>query len=60
MLGPDLLVAPVFTADGAAEFHLPEGTWTHLVTGERVLGPVSGATRPMASTACRCTSGRER
>ncbi|MEU6387911.1 alpha-xylosidase [Streptomyces sp. NPDC046939] len=39
MLGPDLLVAPVFTADGDVEFYLPEGTWTHLLTGERVEGP---------------------
>ncbi len=40
MLGPDLLVAPVFSADGEVEFYLPEGTWTHLLTGERVTGPV--------------------
>ncbi|MEV1025990.1 alpha-xylosidase [Streptomyces sp. NPDC050264] len=39
MLGPDLLVAPVFSADGDVEFYLPEGTWTHLLTGERVQGP---------------------
>ncbi|WP_329126305.1 alpha-xylosidase [Streptomyces sp. NBC_01465] len=39
MLGPDLLVAPVFTEDGDVEFYLPEGTWTHLLTGERVQGP---------------------
>jgi alpha-D-xyloside xylohydrolase len=40
MLGPDLLVAPVFTADGEVEYYLPEGTWTHLLTGETVTGPV--------------------
>ncbi|MFV2120597.1 alpha-xylosidase [Streptomyces sp. Act-28] len=39
MLGPDLLVAPVFSADGEVEFYVPEGTWTHLLTGERVTGP---------------------
>jgi alpha-D-xyloside xylohydrolase len=39
MLGPDLLVAPVFAEDGDVEFYLPEGTWTHLLTGERVQGP---------------------
>ncbi|MCX5206289.1 alpha-xylosidase [Streptomyces sp. NBC_00237] len=39
MLGPDLLVAPVFTEDGDVEFYLPEGIWTHLLTGERVVGP---------------------
>ncbi|WP_328535706.1 alpha-xylosidase [Streptomyces sp. NBC_00344] len=40
MLGPDLLVAPVFTADGDVEYYVPEGTWTHLLTGEKVTGPV--------------------
>ncbi|MFE0924869.1 alpha-xylosidase [Streptomyces mutabilis] len=39
MLGSDLLVAPVFTEDGEVEVYLPEGTWTHLLTGERVTGP---------------------
>jgi alpha-D-xyloside xylohydrolase len=38
MLGPSLLVAPVFRADGVAEYYLPEGKWTHLVTGEAVDG----------------------
>ncbi|MFF1696367.1 alpha-xylosidase [Streptomyces sp. NPDC058257] len=40
MLGPDLLVAPVFSADGDVEYYLPQGTWTHLLTGEHVQGPV--------------------
>ena len=39
MLGGDLLVAPVFTADGMVEFYLPAGTWTSYLTGERVTGP---------------------
>ncbi|MFC7303759.1 alpha-xylosidase [Streptomyces monticola] len=39
MLGPDLLVAPVFSVEGEVEFYLPDGTWTHLLTGERVQGP---------------------
>jgi alpha-D-xyloside xylohydrolase len=39
MLGPDLLVAPVFSEDGTVEVYLPEGTWTHLLSGERVTGP---------------------
>ncbi|MGM1017465.1 MAG: alpha-xylosidase [Actinomycetota bacterium] len=39
MLGADILVAPVFTADGDVEFYLPAGGWTHLLTGERVTGP---------------------
>ncbi|RII14601.1 Alpha-xylosidase [Streptomyces sp. YIM 130001] len=38
MLGPDLLVAPVFSAGGDVEFYLPEGTWTHLLTGDTVEG----------------------
>ncbi|GAB2933510.1 alpha-xylosidase [Nonomuraea fastidiosa] len=38
MLGPDLLIAPVFSADGTVELYLPEGTWTNYLTGERVEG----------------------
>lgn len=38
MLGPDLLVAPVFRADGRVPFYLPVGEWTHLLTGARVVG----------------------
>lgn len=36
MLGPDLLVAPVFTTTGEVSFYLPAGRWTHLLTGEVV------------------------
>ncbi|AXG81482.1 alpha-xylosidase [Streptomyces paludis] len=39
MLGDDLLVAPVFTEDGTVDYYVPEGTWTHLLTGEEVRGP---------------------
>ncbi|MCW2873681.1 alpha-xylosidase [Actinacidiphila oryziradicis] len=39
MLGDDLLVAPVFSEDGTVEYYVPEGTWTHVLTGERVSGP---------------------
>ncbi|MCT2581612.1 alpha-xylosidase [Actinophytocola gossypii] len=39
LLGGDLLVAPVFTADGTVEFYVPDGVWTHVLTGERVTGP---------------------
>ncbi|GIF49436.1 alpha-D-xyloside xylohydrolase [Asanoa ferruginea] len=39
MLGPDVLVAPVMSADGEVTFYVPAGTWTHLVTGERLTGP---------------------
>jgi alpha-D-xyloside xylohydrolase len=38
MLGPDLLVAPVMSEDGEVSFYLPEGTWTHLLTGEQLSG----------------------
>jgi alpha-D-xyloside xylohydrolase len=34
MLGSSLLVAPVFTEDGSVEYYLPEGRWTHLLSGE--------------------------
>jgi len=34
MLGDALLVAPVFSEDGAVDFYLPEGPWTHILTGE--------------------------
>ena len=34
MLGDSLLVAPVFTAEGTVNYYLPEGRWTHLLTGE--------------------------
>jgi len=38
MLGPDLLVAPVMSDDGTVEVYLPAGTWTHLLSGEKVAG----------------------
>jgi alpha-D-xyloside xylohydrolase len=34
MLGDSLLVAPVLSEDGLVDFFLPDGLWTHLVTGE--------------------------
>jgi alpha-D-xyloside xylohydrolase len=39
LLGPDLLVAPVFSRDGEVTYYVPEGAWTHIVTGETVHGP---------------------
>lgn len=42
MLGPDLLVAPVFddgTAPVARTFYVPRGTWTDWRSGERFVGP---------------------
>ncbi|MCU1477577.1 MAG: alpha-xylosidase [Subtercola sp.] len=38
LLGADLLVAPVFTADGSVTFYLPAGTWTNYFTGDTVAG----------------------
>ncbi|GHV66118.1 alpha-xylosidase [Spirochaetia bacterium] len=31
MLGPEILVAPVFSADGVVEYYLPPGNWTHVI-----------------------------
>jgi alpha-D-xyloside xylohydrolase len=38
MLGPSMLVAPVFRHDNLAEYYLPAGSWTHLLTGKTVQG----------------------
>lgn len=34
MFGDSLLVAPIFREDGVGEYYLPEGRWTHLLSGE--------------------------
>lgn len=34
MLGKSLLVAPIFREDNMAEYYLPKGRWTHLLSGE--------------------------
>ena len=34
MLGSSLLVAPIFNDKSLAEYYLPEGTWTSLLSGE--------------------------
>lgn len=34
MLGDSLLVAPIFNEDSMAEYYLPEGKWTSLLSGE--------------------------
>ena len=39
MLGDDLLVAPVFSPDGVVRYYVPEGTWTNVLNGERIVGP---------------------
>ncbi|MBN1309825.1 MAG: alpha-xylosidase [Anaerolineae bacterium] len=38
MLGDSLLVAPVFTANGAVDYYLPEGRWTNFMSGRAVEG----------------------
>jgi alpha-D-xyloside xylohydrolase len=39
MLGPDLLVAPVFSDDGEVDVYVPAGDWTSYWDGSRVSGP---------------------
>jgi alpha-D-xyloside xylohydrolase len=39
MLGPALLVAPIFDPSGEVTYYLPEGTWRHLLSGEIAQGP---------------------
>ncbi len=34
MFGDSLLVAPVFSEDGSVDYYLPDGAWTHLLSGE--------------------------
>ncbi|RKP57146.1 alpha-xylosidase [Cohnella endophytica] len=38
MLGDSLLVAPIFNPEGEATYYLPQGTWTHFLSGEQVQG----------------------
>lgn len=38
MLGPSLLVAPVFNNEGWVEYYLPAGRWTNYLTGEVATG----------------------
>jgi alpha-D-xyloside xylohydrolase len=39
MLGGDLLVAPVFCAEGDVDYYVPAGRWTDLLRGNVVDGP---------------------
>lgn len=39
MLGPALLVAPIFDSEGEVSYYLPEGQWRHLLSGEVAQGP---------------------
>jgi len=38
LLGPSLLVAPVFSPDGVLDYYLPPGRWTNLLSGQAVEG----------------------
>jgi len=38
MLGESLMVVPIFNEKGVAEFYLPEGIWTDIVSGETFEG----------------------
>jgi alpha-D-xyloside xylohydrolase len=38
MLGPDLLVAPIFSASGEVTFYLPAGKWRNFFTDELING----------------------
>ena len=38
MLGPDMLVAPVFDKNGDVDVYLPEGVWTDYFTNETYIG----------------------
>ena len=38
MFGDSLLVAPIFNDENRAVYYLPEGTWTHYLTGEKKQG----------------------
>ncbi|MCP1103002.1 alpha-D-xyloside xylohydrolase [Aequitasia blattaphilus] len=38
MLGDSILVAPVFSETKEVDYYLPEGNWTHLLTGEERAG----------------------
>ena len=39
LLGPSLLVAPVFDDDGDVELYVPAGRWVNFLDGEEVEGP---------------------
>ena len=38
MLGGSILVAPIFNKESRAQYYLPDGTWTHFLSGEEVEG----------------------
>ncbi|CAM4377276.1 alpha-xylosidase [Paenibacillus tarimensis] len=38
MLGEQLLVAPIFNTEGLADYYVPAGRWTNLITGKVIEG----------------------
>jgi len=38
MLGPSLLVAPIFRHDGVVKYYVPHGKWTNFFSGKVVEG----------------------
>ncbi len=38
MLGENLLVAPIFSEDKTVRYYVPEGTWTHFLSGKKIQG----------------------
>lgn len=38
MLGDSLLVAPIFREDGVVTYYVPQGSWTHFITGRMIEG----------------------
>lgn len=37
MLGPSLLVVPIFNYEGDVDYYLPRGEWTNFFTGEKII-----------------------
>ncbi len=38
MFGDNILAAPIFNEEGTAEFYLPEGVWTDIISGKKYEG----------------------
>ncbi|MBN1775440.1 MAG: alpha-xylosidase [Clostridiales bacterium] len=39
MLGPSLLCAPIMNDSGTVRYYVPKGTWTNILTRDRIEGP---------------------
>ncbi len=39
LLGDRLLIAPVLSRDGSVDYYVPEGIWTHYLSGKQIQGP---------------------